>query len=173
MWCKAARPLEPDVRIPFPYLLPATLSPIRASGLKEGPDGETKHVPDVYRGPALLTPRSRSDDERGKNATPVGGTSAIKRGCGEKARGVYPGTEYTDSGRSSEHISSRTPWAQILEHVYKKAMRDLPVAPVRAGRGWREQFCAAGGAGDGGNEPHSLLQKLYCYTTCTYSMTIV
>jgi len=55
-----------------------------------------------------------------------------KKGREDKARGDSPGTEYSDSGRSSEHVSPRPPWPRILEHVYKKAMRDLPIAPVRS-----------------------------------------
>ena len=70
-------------------------------------------------------------DERGNKGTPVGGTSAIKKGRGEKARGDCLGTEYSDSRRSFEHVSPRPPWPRILEHVYKKAMREVPIAPVR------------------------------------------
>jgi hypothetical protein len=84
---------------------------------------------DLFVGVSMAQRKRKPEVPNGCHAI-GGGTSAIKRGRGEKARGDYLGTEYSDSGRSSEHVSSRTPRPQILEHVYKKAMRDLPMAPV-------------------------------------------
>ncbi len=34
------------------------------------------------------------------------------------------------------HTKARPLTARILEHVYKNAMRDVPLAPVRLGWGW-------------------------------------
>ena len=59
-----------------------------------------------------------------------GGTSAIKGGVGRMEtlgnRSVWEEETYLSS-------ATHPLWPRILKHVYKKAMRDLPIAPVRYG----------------------------------------
>src|SRR5919202_2127227 len=68
-------------------------------------------------------------DERGNKGTPVGGTSAIKKGgVGRKAMlGNSPVWEEENCLSSATHPL----WPRTLKHVYKKAMRNLLIVPVR------------------------------------------
>jgi hypothetical protein len=59
--------------------------------------------------------------------TPLEGTGSYKEGPDE----IY--------GCYRHYTKARPLTARILEHVYKKAMRDLPLAPVRSGRVWWEK----------------------------------
>ena len=67
------------------------------------------------RGPGVV---KRCERKLGDESS-FGGTSA-KKGRGEKGGP-------NSLGRTSEHLSPRTPWPRILEHVYKRAMRERSI----------------------------------------------